>query len=420
LIVQGLLLLDPARAPEPGWLRLSGDRIEEVHAGSPPTRPDLGSPRDIITPAFIDAHVHIPQIDSVGCDGLELLEWLDRIIFPAETWWGRGGAARDTRTAVMRMLAQGTTGFAGYLTSHAEAGAEAIRTLTSGIGLPRLRFAAGRSAMDRHAPDALTSEDRERARLSPSPSPALPEPPAPSRGEVSINPRFAISCSEELLAELGWAARDRAQSGTPPVVQTHLSETLPEIALIKELFPDDPHYTGVYDRFGLLTPRSLLAHGVHLSDPEWELIRARESVVVHCPTANMFLKAGLFDLRRAREHGVRLALGSDVAGGPDVAMPRVARAMIDTAKSRELLTGVTQPIPTPAETWELITRGNAEAIGWDDAGKLEPGAAADLLLLRLPDAWMDEHLIGRMIYNWSSSLIAQRVVAGAPADPATI
>ncbi len=86
MIVQGLLLLDPASAPEPGWLRLSGDRIEEVHPGSPPSRPDLGSPRDIVTPAFLDAHVHLPQIDSVGCDGLELLEWLDRIIFPAETW----------------------------------------------------------------------------------------------------------------------------------------------------------------------------------------------------------------------------------------------------------------------------------------------------------------------------------------------
>ncbi len=416
MIVQGLLLLDPTRAPEPGWLRLDADRIEEIHHGSPPTRPDLGCPRDIVTPGFIDAHVHLPQIDSIGCDGLELLEWLDRVIFPAETWWGRGAAARDTRTAITRMLAQGTTAFAGYLSSHAQGGSEAIRTLTGGVGLPRLRFAAGRSAMDRHAPDDLTNEDRARAKLSPSPSPLLPEPPAPTRGEISVNPRFAVSCSEELLAELGWAARDRGA----PVIQTHLSETLPEIALVRELFPDDPHYTGVYDRFGLLTPRTLLAHGVHLTPPEWELIRERESVVVHCPTANLFLKAGLFDLRAAREHGVRLALGSDVAGGPDFAMPRVARAMIDTAKARELMTGVAQPIPTPGEAWDLITRGNADAIGWPRAARLEAGADADLLLLRAPDAWMDEHLVGRLLYNWSSSLITARIVGGVPADPATI
>lgn len=416
MIVQGLLLLDPYTTPEPGWLRVRDGRIEEIHSGSPPTRPDLGSPREIVTPAFIDAHIHLPQVDSVGCDGLELLDWLDQIIFPAETWWGRGGAARDTRTGVRRMLNHGTAAFAGYLSSHAEGGSEAVRTLAAGIGLPRMRFATGRSAMDRHAPDDLTSEDRARAALSPSPSPLLPDPPPGSRGEISVNPRFAVSCSDELLAELGWAARDRAA----PVIQTHLSETLPEVELIRELFPDDPHYTAVYDRFGLLTPRTLLAHGVHLTAPEWELIRARESVIVHCPTANLFLKSGLFDLRTATEHSVRLALGSDVAGGPDIAMPRVARAMIDTAKARELMTGVAQPIPSPADAWELITRGNAEAIGWTNAGKLEAGADADLLLLRAPDAWMDERLIGRLLYNWSSSLIASRVVAGVPVDPATI
>ncbi len=416
MIVQGLLLTEPHGAPEPGWLRLAEGRIEEVHHGSPPARPDLGSPREIVTPGFIDAHIHLPQIDSVGCDGLELLEWLDRVIFPAESWWGRGGASRDTRTAARRMLKQGTTGFAGYLTSHAEGGAEALRTLAGGVGMPRLRFTAGRSAMDRNAPDDLTSEDRGRVGMSPSPSAALPADAGGPRGEVSINPRFAVSCSEELLAELGWLARERDGA----MIQTHLSETLPEIALIKELFPDDPHYTGVYDRFGLLTPRTLLAHCIHLTTPEWDLIRERESVVVHCPTANLFLKSGLFDLRAASEHSVRVALGSDVAGGADVAMPRVARAMIDTAKARELMTGVAQPIPTPAEAWELITRGNAEAIGWNDVGRLEAGATADLLTLRAPEAWMDEHLVGRLLYNWSSDLISSRVVAGAPCDPATI
>jgi guanine deaminase len=246
------------------------------------------------------------------------------------------------------------------------------------------------------------------------------EPPAGSRGDASANPRFAISCTGELLAEIGWAVRERRERNRPPVVQTHLSETPAEVALVGELFPEDPHYTGVYDRHGLLTDRTILAHGVHLTGPEWALIRERGSVVAHCPTANVFLKAGLFDLRTAREYGVRLALGSDVAGGPDVAMPRVARAMIDTAKARELLTGAAQPIPTPAEAWRLITRGNAEALGWEDSGRLEVGAAADLLVLRAPDAWMDEHLIGRMLYGWSNELIDARVIAGEVFDPATV
>ena len=419
MIVQGLLLEDPGQPPAPGWVRCDGARIAEIGRGAPPERARVGSPRHVITPGFIDAHIHLPQIDAVGCDGMELLEWLDRVVFPTESWWGRGGALRDVRTALRRLTLEGTLGLAGYLTSHGEGSAEAIRALAGGVGLPRVRFAAGRVAMDRRAPDDLTAEDRHRARLSPTPSPVI-EPPPGSRGDASANPRFAISCTDELLAEVGWAVRDRRERGRAPVVQTHLSETPAEVELVRELFPDDPHYTGVYDRHGLLTDRTILAHGVHLTAPEWALIRERGSVVAHCPTANLFLKAGLFDLRAAREHGARLALGSDVAGGPDVAMPRVARSMIDTAKARELLTGAAQPIPTPAEAWRLITRGNAEALGWEDAGRLEVGAAADLLALRAPEAWMDEHLIGRLLYGWSAELIDARVIAGEVFDPATV
>lgn len=420
MIIQGLLLDDPHRPPEPGFVRVDGGRIAELGRGAPPEKASLGSPKSVISPGFIDAHVHLPQIDAVGCDGLELFEWLERVVFPAEGWWGRGGAAADVRTALRRFVSQGTLGFAGYLTSHAGGSAEAVRLLSGGVGLPRLRFAAGRVAMDENAPEDLTREDRERARLSPTPSPMLSRGIAGDRGEISLNPRFAVSCSDELLAECGWAARERAEAGDPALVQTHLSETEAEIAKVRERFPDDEHYTAVYDRHGLLTPRTLLAHGVHLPGEELALIRERGSVVVHCPTANLFLKSGLFDLRAANEAGVRLALGSDVAGGPDVAMPRVGRAMIETAKARELLTGARQPIPTPADAWAMITRGNAEAIGWDRAGRLEAGADADLLVIQPPEAWLDEHLIGRLLYGWSGSLIASRVIGGAAFDPATI
>src|SRR5690606_8965547 len=146
----------------------------------------------------------------------------------------------------------------------------------------------------------------------------------------SLNPRFAIACSEELLAECGWRAAERPDL----FVQTHLAEAVAELARVRELFPGAPHYTGVSERVGLLGQRTLLAHGVHLPGPEWTLLAERRSVVVHCPTANTFLGSGHFDLTTARERGVRVALGSDVAGGPDHAMPRVARAMIEVAKSR--------------------------------------------------------------------------------------
>lgn len=212
-------------------------------------------------------------------------------------------------------------------------------------------------------------------------------------------------------------AAQRANARTA-MIQTHLAETAAECDRVRELFPDDVHYTSVYDRCGLLTPRTLLAHCVHLSPREWEVIRERQSVVVHCPTANTFLCSGLFDLDAAREHGVRLALGSDVAAGPDIAMPRVARAMIEVAKLRALTINPRAHVPTPIEAWHLITRGNAEACGWTDAGKLERGAAADLLVLSGPFE-RDEHLIGRLIYGWDESWITARIVAGVRLEPAS-
>lgn len=424
MIVRGRLLIDPDTPPASGWLRIEAGRIAEIGAGRPPAGdgPALGDPESLITPGFIDAHLHLPQIDSVGADGMTLLDWLDRVIFPAEIWWGMGGAPHMLRTALARLIRNGALGFAAYLTSHPESAGETARRVVAGAGFPAPpRCALGRVAMDRSAPEELIRHDRDRGAARPVPPVGLPDP-GDSRGrvEVSLNPRFAISCTDELLAEVGWAAGEMAAQGRPPLIQTHLAESRPECDRVAELFPADADYTSVYDRFGLLTPRTLLAHAIHLSDSEWDLIRERQSVVVHCPTANTFLQSGLFNLDAAREHGVRLALGSDIAGGPDVAMPRVARAMIEVAKMRRMTVAPEAFVPSPADAWRLITTGGADALGWSDMGRLEVGASADLLMWRLPQTWFDDHLIGRLIYGYTPRLIDTIVLGGEPIDPATI
>ena len=433
MLIQGRLLTNPDQPPQLGYLRLEPPppggvatigqlRFGELPAGAAP--PDLGGRDRLVVPAFTDAHMHVPQIDAVGCDGLPLLQWLDRVVFPAEAWWGHGAAVHAARTAARRLLRHGTVGVAGYLTAHAE---PARTALAAWAHHTPLRFHVGRVAMDRNAPDALTDEDRQRQRMAPSPSPLLPalshnaggkhpDDPAP-RHNVSANPRFAVSCSEELLAETGWAVADRdaAAPRRHTFIQTHLSESRPEIDAVRALFPEAPHYTAVYENAKLLGPRTLLAHAVHLEDDEWRLIAQRDAVVVHCPTANLFLQSGLFDADKAASFRVRLALGSDVAGGPDVAMPRVARAMIDTAKLRKLTAPEPEHVrvPTPVDVWRLITETNAAHLGWPNAGKLRAHAHADLLVLRPPESWFDEHLIGRLIYNWEAELIEARVFNGA-------
>ncbi|NOG54392.1 MAG: amidohydrolase family protein [Planctomycetes bacterium] len=177
----------------------------------------------------------------------------------------------------------------------------------------------------------------------------------------------------------------------------------------------------MYESHGLLQPGTLLAHAIHLSDDEWRLAQLRDVVLVHCPTANTFLESGAFDWATARRHGIRVALGSDRAAGPDIAMPRVARAMIETCKWRNLMARQagrddSLSVPSAADAWRLITTGNADALGWSDAGRLEPGAAADILLLQpgrsFPFDPDDPHLISRLLYNWSDEIIDHVVLNG--------
>ena len=395
MILQGRLLIRASEPPQPGWVRIGEGRIAEIGAGEPPETPAAGDADSIICPGFIDAHIHLPQIDVRGRDGMDLLRWLNDVVFPAEMrWQDEAVAEAQAREAYRQMLRAGTLGYAGYLTSHLHG---AVAVTRAAHRLP-LRGVAGQVLMDREGPEPLLlREGRDFARLSRS-----------KRGRLalSINPRFAVSCSEKLLRRAG----SRAASHADALIQTHLAESKLECRRVRELFPDDPHYAGVYDRHGLLTERTLLAHCVHLDDEQWRLVAERRAVVVHCPTANIFLGSGLFDLGAARAHGVRLALGSDVAAGCDFAMPRVGRAMIETAKVRAM-DRAGAPIPTPADVWELITRGNADALGLADAGRLESGASADLLVLH-PPFDVDEHLIGRLIYTWTDEYIVHRVVNG--------
>lgn len=400
MILHGRLLSDPDATPALGWLRIEHGRIAEIGEGDPPGIVNFGGPHAIICPGFVDAHLHLPQFNVIGCDGMDLLDWLNHVIFPAESRWNEPrSAANQILNVLNRLLHCGTLGFAGYLTSHPHGVGCAIDALRE---LP-LRAMIGQVLMDRSGPPDLINQSPQPPR-PPEPSPGMPH----DRISISVNPRFAVSCSGELLKLAGELAGDVF------AVQTHLAESQRECEVVRELFPEHPHYTAIYDRYGLLGSRTLLAHGVHLSDDEYRLIAERQCAIVHCPGANTFLSSGLFDLRTARSHSVRVALGSDIAAGPDIAMPRVARQMIEVAKLRRMTLDPAASVPTPAEAWRLITRDNAAALGWDDAGVIEVGAVADMLVLEPPfdDGQFDEHLIGRLLYGWDESFIAARIVAG--------
>jgi guanine deaminase len=378
MLISGQILLpDPVRGVRltPGQVRLDGPRIAAVQVSGPPLgTPDVGCENCLISPGFIDTHLHLPQFDCLGIDGLTLLDWLDKAVFPTEAKWSDADHAGAAATrAAQRLLAAGTTGIAAYATVHHEGTKAAIRA----IDQSGLRAIVGQVLMDQQAPAELI---RPAAQL-------LKEAAAlqgVGRVETAITPRFAVSCSHKLLEGCGQLA---AKTSAP--IQTHLSETTPECALVRKLHNCET-YTEVYRRAGLLTKRTILGHGIWLSPAEQTMIRESASVIAHCPTANIFLQAGSMDRAGHLLANLRLSLGSDIAGGPDVSMPRVARAMIETAKSRALawhrhptpVPGSTAPpIPTPAKAWAQITWKNADALGWPDAGRIQQGAPADLVII---------------------------------------
>ena len=152
MILQGRLLANPDRAPQPGWLRIDEGRIAEIGDGKPPEPPAAGAPEAIICPGFVDAHMHLPQIGAAGCDGLDLLAWLEEVVFPAEQRWHDPELARaDVEQAYRRMLRAGTLGFAGFLTGHHH-GVEVASGVAQEI---QLRSIVGQALMDRNGPEPL-------------------------------------------------------------------------------------------------------------------------------------------------------------------------------------------------------------------------------------------------------------------------
>jgi guanine deaminase len=393
-----LLLPDPEGGVRlaPGVVRVDAGRVAAVEPLDEGARFDLGGPGVLVTPGLIDAHMHLPQFDSAGVFGLTLLEWLDRVIFPAEVRWADAGYAGNMSLRVARtLLGVGTTAVAAYATVH-HAGAQAAIDALSEAGL---RGVVGQVLMDRRAPAELV---RPAATLLAEAARVKDRPGVTH----AITPRFAISCTDELLRGAGELARR-----TGRIVQTHLAETRPECALVGELF-DGLGYVEVYRRAGLLTPGALLGHSIYLSQAEREVLRAHGCVAAHCPTANTFLQSGTFDRDATLHAGVPVALGSDLAGGGERSMIRVARAMIDASIAASWARPGAKVL-TPAQAWRQITIDNARALRLDDAGRIAPGASADLLLIRPDPAWLKSpDPLGYVLFGWDDRWLEQVYTAG--------
>jgi guanine deaminase len=325
----------------------------------------------ILLPGFVDTHVHFPQLYSVGCMGLPLLEWLKTCILPDELKFSDPAfaqtAAREFFAALLR--AGTTTALVfGVHVFHAQA---ALFAAAEAAGY---RLTSGLITSDRNLLSAM-HKSVEQAR---SESVALIER-WHGRGKLryALTPRFAISSSPAMLAMLG----ELLEQWPNLWVQTHLNETTDEQQAVASLFPAARDYLDTYETHGLLTERSVFAHNVHPSDSELSRLAAHGSAVAHCPSSNAFLGSGLFPLRRHLEHGVKVALGSDVGAGTGLSLLKEGLYAYQAQMLQESGANL-----SPAQLLYLSTKAGAQALGLaDKVGDFQVGKGADMVLLRPPE-----------------------------------
>lgn len=332
---------------------------------SGPVRDLRGS---VILPGFVDAHVHFPQTRIIGQATGPLLDWLAASVFPEEARFARGPYARDVaKEMIDRMVGAGTTTAAIFSSSSVRA-TDVLFEALAGRGM---RAVAGMSLMDVRTPKALLV--RRQAAMAGYKRLLKKWHGHDGRLELAVTPRFALSCSRALLEEAGAFAREHDL-----VVQTHVGETKKEGELTLEAHGYAEHYVGVYDQAGLLGPRTILAHAIHLTKREWDCVGERGASVAHCPDSNFFLGSGRMRLTPARRRGIEVALGSDVAAGRSFSMRRAMASAYDNAMCLK------RPVAL-GELLTMATLGGARALGWGARlGSLEEGKEADVVAFDLP------------------------------------
>lgn len=377
---------------EPDWaVLLRGGQIDAVGpaAALRAAHPEADETRygtDLICPGFVDAHVHYPQTAIIASWGKRLIDWLNQYTFPEEARFSDPAyAAAQARLYLDLTAAHGTTTVCSYCTS-APVSAEALFAEAARRGQ---RVFAGKTCMDRHAPDALI-DTPERAYDE---SRALLERwHGVGRASYVITPRFAPTSSPAQLEALGalWAAHPEC------LMQTHLSEQTEEITWVAELFPEARDYLDVYERFGLLGAGGVYGHAIHLRPREIARLEEVGAALVHCPTSNTFIGSGIFDMAARRLGGLRVGLASDTGGGSSFSMLRTMAAAYEIGQ----LAGMALH---PAQLLWLATAGSAEALfAGDRIGRLAQGLEADVTVLDLASTAAIAQRAGRAETGWEA------------------
>ncbi len=318
----------------------------------------------LIVPGFVDAHIHYPQMDRIAAHGEQLLDWLDRHIFPAEMAFADLAHAQRVATLFLdELLRNGTTSALVFPTVHAHS----VDALFEAALARNMRIVSGKVLMDL-GPDGL-ADTPQTARAQ---SEALIRHWR-GRGRLgyAVTPRFALTSTDAQLQVAGDLLAEHPEA----LLHTHLAENPREIAAVAARFPEQRDYLDVYDRFGLVGGRSVFAHGVHLPDRSCARLEESGAGIAICPSSNFFLGSGCFDFAQADAHGVRLGLGTDIGAGTTFSMLHTAGLAYQAGQMRG--TSI-----DPFRALYLATAGSAALLHVGDrVGALEPGQEADFVVL---------------------------------------
>jgi guanine deaminase len=339
----------------------------------------------LLLPGFVDAHLHFPQARVIGSATGPLLEWLEHTVFPEEARFRDEAYARAVAAElVASLLAVGTTTSAIFSSSSELA----TSVLFEALDRAGLRAFVGLTLMDQACPDEVRVPGGE-ALASCARLVARWHGHDQGRLAFAVTPRFALSCSRALMEGAARLASDHDL-----LIQTHIAENAAEGEAVLAMHPWGGDYLGIYEKTGLIGPRTLLAHAIHLSASEWDRTASLGAAVAHCPDSNFFLGSGRMRLAEATSRGVRVGLGSDVAAGRSFDLRRAMAHGYDNALA--IGAGV-----TAARLLTLATLGGAQALGLgDETGSLEPGKAADFIAMSLPDHLTTEAaILGQLAFG---------------------
>ncbi|KAL7300514.1 guanine deaminase [Trichogramma pretiosum] len=368
---------------------------------------------EFLIPGLIDGHIHAVQFPNLGI-GYDkcLLDWLDAYTFPLEKKYSDAKFAEKVFDAVVRRtLKMGTTTACYYASIHEEASLilakKAIehgqRALVGKVNMNSSKC----NGYSESCENSMSVTEAFINKVQKLNSPLI---------QPVITPRFALSCDMKLMKLLGDLAKKKNIH-----IQTHISENKDEVLAVREAYNEHKHYADVYDVAGLLTDKTVLAHGVYLTDSELEVISKQKTAVIHCPASNTCLKSGLCDVRRLQAANVKVGLGTDVSGGNFPSILDVMRAALQVSAHLSFIHDSYKPL-TYEDVFCLATLGGAEALALSDkVGNFEVGKEFDALVIDLdsPNSVLDnlqsytlQEKLQRLIYSGDDRNIMEVYVSG--------